>query len=130
VFVRASFGAAVALMPVRELAGAGFFVVAALFFGVAGFEFGEGALGAGDAVGSLLGGGYPGPVVLGARCPFRFAGGLLADVGEVGLRGVGRRARPDAAHCVGAGFGDVGEVVFVGDLAVLVFDGLLGSVGG
>ena len=75
----------------------------------AGFEFGEGALGAGDAVGGLVRGGYAGPVVFGARVALRFGGGLLADVGQVGFGGVGRRPRLGGAQVGVAGFGDVGR---------------------
>ena len=62
-----ALGGAVVGVPAGDLPVAVFFGVAALFGGGAGFEFGEGALGAGDGVGGLVGGGYAGPVVVGSR---------------------------------------------------------------
>src|SRR2546425_476473 len=56
------------------------------------------------------------------------AGCLLADVGRAGLGGVARCGLGFALGLV-ASLGDVGEVVFVGDGAVLVFDALVGVVG-
>ena len=81
-------------VPPVELPLTRFLGVSPLVFGGAGVEFGEGTLGAGDAVGCLVRGGDVGPVVLGAGLAFRFGSGYLAHVGEVGLNRPGESGGP------------------------------------
>ena len=111
-----TLGGAVVGVPAGDLPATGFFGVAALFGGGAGFEFGEGSLGAADGVGGLVCGGHAGPVVFGSRFALGLAGGLVADVGRVGFGGVGRGDGFGFALVGVAGGGEVGEVVVVGDL--------------
>ncbi len=61
------------------------------------FELSEGALGASDVVGGFAGSGYAGPVVFGLGQPSWFAGGDVADVGQVGLGGIHVRLGLDGA---------------------------------
>jgi hypothetical protein len=70
-----------------------------------------------------------GPVVFGAWLAFRFDHGDLAHVGEVGFGRVAWDFGLGGALVGFAGFGEVGEVVFVGDGPVLVPGGLVGAVG-
>jgi hypothetical protein len=113
-------------MPAGELRCPGFFVSATLFLGAALFEFGEGVLGAADAVGGFPGGGYTGPVVLFAGGPL--ASGLVADVGHLGLGSVGRRLGLNSPELGIALFYDFREVALIGDLTVLVVGGEAGGL--